>query len=166
MWPWIIGVVLLVFFGGCGTFVVAERHRIAALLSGDRLAAFGQTDTGIPIDDGSFRFVIDSVGKAELQRDPPPTGVYFVVDVTVTNTGVKPRPFVARNQKWIDAQGRTYAATGMSVVASMRESTTVVVNPGQVIEVTLRFDVPKERQTAAIELHESATSAGAKARLY
>jgi len=42
----------------------------------------------------------------------------------------------------------------------------VVVNPSQVIEVTMRFGVAMKRHAAGIELHESATSAGAKARLY
>ena len=165
-WPWIVAAVLLLCFSGCGAFLVAEHRSISSLLSGDRLAVFGQTDTGVPFDDGSLRFVIDSVGKASLQSDPQPTGAYYVVDVTVTNTGTGPRSLSARDQTWIDARNDEYAAVGMSVGASRQESRTVVVNPGQVVKVTLRFDVPKQRQASAIELHESATSAGVRARLF
>ena len=151
VWPWIVAAVLLLCFSGCGAFLVAEHRSISSLLSGDRLAVFGQTDTGVPFDDGSLRFVIDSVGKASLQSDPQPRGAYYVVDVTVTNTGTGPRLLSARDQTWIDARNNEYAAVGMSVVASRQESRIVVVNPGQVVEVTLRFDVPKERQVSAIE---------------
>jgi len=109
--------------------------------------------------------VVDSVGKASLQSDPQPTGVYFIAVVNVTNMGKEPRSFVVQNQKLINAAGRKYAAMSANVASTKQETKTVVVKPGQVIEVAMRFDVPTEPKVTAIELHESPTSAGAKVRL-
>ncbi|MBJ7338721.1 DUF4352 domain-containing protein [Mycolicibacterium sp.] len=165
-WPWVLVGVGVLAFGGCGTFLIAERSAISSIVSGDRTSVFGQTDIGVPVDDGSLRFVVHSVNNAGLQSNPQPTGVYVIADVTVSNTGTEPRTVIARNQKLISASGLAYEATGMDVRAAKEDTTTAVVNPGQAIEVRMRFDVPKEPRVAAIELHESATSAGARARLY
>lgn len=166
LWPWIIAGVVLLFLGGCGAFLVSERSVITSMISGDRTSVFGQGDIGVPVDDGSLRFVVHSVNNAGLQSNPQPKGVYVIADVTVTNTGEEPRNFVARNQELINASGRAYAAMGMDVLSAKEDTVTVVVNPGRVVELAMRFDVPKEPRVAAIVLHESATSAGARARLY
>lgn len=166
VWLWVVAGVVLLFLGGCGTFLVAERGLISSIVSGDRTSVFGQGDIGVPLDDGSLRFVVHSVNDAGLQSNPQPKGVYVIADVTVTNTGTEPRDFAARNQKLISASGLTYVAMGADVRSAKAETAIVVVNPGQVVELRMRFDVPKEPRVAAIELHESATSAGARARLY
>jgi hypothetical protein len=160
VWPWIVTVVLLLLLGGCGTFLVSERSSISSVISAARMATAGD-----PVDDGSLRFVVTSVGKANIQSDPQPAGVYFIADVNVTNMGKEPRSFDVQNQKLINAAGRKYAAMSADVVAAKLETKTVVVKPGEVIEVAMRFDVPRQPKVTEIELHESPTSAGAKVRL-
>jgi hypothetical protein len=165
-WPWVVAGVALLLLGGCGTFVVTQRNSIPSIISGDRPEVFGQSDIGVPIDDGSLRFVVNSFGKADLQSDPPPKGVYDILQVTVTNIGTASRSFAAANQKVLDALGHAHVAMGLDVARSKHDTKATEVNPGEALLVAVRFDVPAEPRIAEIELHESATSAGAKARLH
>lgn len=165
-WRWVVAGVALLLLGGCGTFVVTQRNSIASIISGDRPTVFGQRDIGVPIDDGSLRFVVNSFGKADLQSDPPPKGVYDILQVTITNVGTESQSFAAANQKVRDALGQAHVAMGLDVVGSKYDAKATEVSPGQALLVAVRFDVPAEPQIAEIELHESATSAGAKARLH
>jgi uncharacterized RDD family membrane protein YckC len=89
VWPWMVANVLfLVLVGGCGTFLVAESDW------GSSTPVRGEL-----VSDGQFQFVVTDVAKAIVQADPPPKGEYVLVDITVTNTGNQPQPFLVQNQK-------------------------------------------------------------------
>ena len=158
LWPWIVaGVVVLLSFGGCGAVLMAGTHLSSVSTWVGLTAAKGE-----PVSDGQFRFVVTDFHKA-LPVDPPPRGEYVIAVVTVTNTGNEPQSLLAQNQKVIDVAGRKYAGADMAADELHYQLTPVLkMNSGLSLTVRMRFDVPKGTKLMAIELHESASSAGAK----
>jgi hypothetical protein len=158
VWPWIVaGVVLLVSFGGCGAFLMAATH-LSSVSTWVGLTA----GKGEPVSDGQLRFVVTDFYNAR-PVDPPPRGEYVIAVVTVTNTGNEPRSLLAQNQKVIDVASRKYAAADIFADELHYQLTPVLtMNPGLTLTVRMRFDVPKGTKLMAIELHESASSAGVK----
>lgn len=158
VWPWIVAGVLLLSFGGCGAVLMAATH-LSSVSSWMGVTAA----KGDPVSDGQFRFVVTDFSKASLQGDPSPRGEYVIAVVTVTNTGNERRSFLVQNQKLIDVARRKYAGADMSADELHHQLTTVLtVNSGITLTVRMRFDVPKGTKLMAIELHESASSAGVK----
>jgi hypothetical protein len=160
VWPWIVAGVLVLSFGGC----------VAVLKGGTHLSCLswlaGAAAKGDPVSDGQFRFVVTDFSKASLQGDPPPRGEYVIAVVTVTNTGNEPRSFLVQKQKLIDVARREYAGADMSADELHHQLTTALkMNSGLTLTVRMRFDVPKGTKLMTIELHESASSAGAKAAI-
>jgi hypothetical protein len=158
VWPWIVAGVLVLFFGGCGAVVMAGTH-----LSSVRSWMGVPAAKGDPVSDGQFRFVVTAFSKASVQGDPPPRGEYVIAVVTVTNTANESRSFLVQNQKLIDVARHEYAGADMSADELHNQLTTALkMNSGLTLTVRMRFDVPKGAKLVAIELHESASSAGAK----
>jgi hypothetical protein len=63
----------------------------------------------------------------------------------------------------VDATGREYPAIAMvSESAPKTETTTLDFSPGVTLKVRVRFDGPRQTHLTAIELHDSASSAGAR----
>ena len=158
VWPWMVaGVLFLVLVGGCGTFLVTESD-----WGSNSNSSAGRGDS---VRDGQFQFVVTDVAKAAVQADPRPKGEYVLVDITVTNTRNQPQLFLLHNQKLIDADGREYAPFGMAALRMDHETTILSIPPGVATLVMMRFDVPKGTKPMAIELHDSASSPGAKVSL-
>lgn len=158
MWPWIVAGVLVLSFGGC----------VAVLKGGTHLSCLswlaGAAAKGDPVSDGQLQFVVTDFSRALLQGHPPPRGEYVIAVVTVTNTGNEPRSFLVQNQKLIDVGRREYAGADMSADELHNQLTTALkLNSGLSLTVRMRFDVPKGSKLMTIELHESASSTGAKA---
>ncbi|MDT5358821.1 MAG: hypothetical protein QOC69_583 [Mycobacterium sp.] len=159
VWPWILAGVLL-FFGGCGTVLVVGSYLGLGSSSTTHTATKGE-----PVSDGTFQFVVTNFAKASFQEHPQPKGVYVIATLTVTNTGNQPHSFIVQNQKLIDAAGREYAADDMAAYSTFQETTALDIAPGLTLNVSMRFDAPKGVKLTAIELHESASTAGATVRL-
>jgi hypothetical protein len=53
----------------------------------------------------------------------------------------------------------------MAAYSTFQETTALVIAPGLTLNVSMRFDAPKGVKLTAIELHESASTAGATVRL-
>ena len=87
--------------------------------------------------------------------------------MTVTNTGNEPQSFFIQNQKLIDSAGREFAAdTTASYEMNPANNTMVLdMNPGFSVTAKVPFDVPPETPVAAIEVHDSAFSGGARVRV-
>ena len=63
----------------------------------------------------------------------------------------------------IDAKGREYPAIAMvSEAAPKTETTTLNVSPGVTLKVRMRFEGPRQPRLTTLELHGSASSAGAR----
>ncbi|PPJ06387.1 DUF4352 domain-containing protein [Nocardia cyriacigeorgica] len=187
VWPWILIGAVILLCGGCFGVV-----GIAANNSSDSDATFtsaanpepgkpgesgkpaGQdSDTapaGASVRDGKFEFTVTAV-------DPPIStigdnpymqktaqGEYILVHVTVTNIGDRPQTYFSSNQKLFDDQGRRYENDTMAEL-NVNEHLSTPINPGNSVDVTIVFDVPVGTVPAALQLHDSMFSGGAKVAL-
>ena len=111
--------------------------------------------TGVPVRDGKFEFIVRGVSNARG---------YVTVIMKVTNVGNEAQTFFPQNQKLIDVAGRTFDADTMAVYDFNTEGI-VELNPGLGMEVAVPFKAPAGTQFSAVELHDSAFSAGVKVRI-
>lgn len=135
-------------------------------------AAPAPAGVGTEVRDGKFAFVVTDVqtGVQELGREPfvsTPQGSYVLVRVQVTNVGDEAQMFSGSSQKLRDAQGREFESDGGAAVLSVPDSESFLntINPGNSVDGTLVFDVPKGLTPTAIELHDSPFSGGATVTL-
>ena len=125
---------------------------------------------GASVRDGKFEFTVQSVtgGGKEIGDNPylkqTAQGEYFVVTVKVTNIGDKAQSFSPSNQKLIDSQGREFEPDATAQIALGGSDIPVWdnINPGNTADVRLVYDMPVGAVPAAMELHDSMFSAGAK----
>ena len=91
----------------------------------------------------------------------------MLVRVRVTNVGGEAQMFSGSSQKLRDAQGREFDADSGAAVLSVDDSESFLntINPGNSVDGTLVFDVPKGQAPAAVELHDSPFSGGATVTL-
>jgi len=128
-----------------------------------------ETAPGInqPVRDGKFEFVVTDVSTPANLGDPPPRGQWMIATMTVANISGEPQSFFVQNQKLIDSAGREYAADTMAAMAMNPADSTMVIdmNPGFTITAKVPFDVPPGTQVAAVEVHDSAFSGGARVKV-
>lgn len=93
-------------------------------------------------------------------------GEYLLVYVRVTNIGNKAQTYWSGNQKLIDDRGREFENDTMAGI-NVNEGTAMSseINPGNSVDVVVVFDIPAGTTPAALELHDSAFSGGAKVAL-
>lgn len=184
VWPWIIGglVVLLGIAGLGSTGDKAKKDAApsasapsvsigAPTAAGDAKDAAAPAGTGVR--DGKFEFTVLSVtsGGKEVGDNPflkqTAQGQFFVVTVKVTNIGDKPQSFSPSNQKLIDNQGREFEPDATAQIALGGSDIPVWdnINPGNTADVKLVYDMPVGAVPAAMELHDSMFSAGAKVKV-
>jgi hypothetical protein len=135
-------------------------------------AAPAAAGIGTEVRDGKFAFVVTDVetGVQKLGREPfvsTPQGSYVLVRLRVTNVGDEAQMFSGSSQKLRDAQGREFEADSGAAVLSVPDSESFLntINPGNSVDGTLVFDVPKGLAPTAIELHDSPFSGGATVTL-
>ena len=163
IWLWIalgiVGVIVLLF-GGCAT-VVAIGSQVQKAASTAEAAAPGN-----PVLDGNFLFVVSDVSTpANGLSAPRPRGQWIIATINVRNIDDEPQGFLACNQKLVDSDGHTYAANTVAAVALNDDSMQIDMKPGSDITLNVPFDVPPGTQVAALELHDSVFSGGARVRV-
>ncbi|MEV6067427.1 DUF4352 domain-containing protein [Nocardia sp. NPDC052001] len=166
IWPWVLLGVIVLFFGGCVAIFSTTAHEVSK--SEDKRTSAAAA--GSEVRDGKFAFIVTSVdpavaalGDNEILRKTA-QGEYVVVHVDITNTGDKAQSYFGDNQKLIDDQGKQYSNDTAAELA-VNTSLTAEINPGNKLSVSIPFDVPKGTIPAAIELHDSAFSGGARVAL-
>jgi hypothetical protein len=85
--------------------------------------------------------------------------------MTAHNIDDERQSFLPNNQKLIDSAGRLYAADAIAAVKMNHRSMVVDMNPGFNITLKVPFDVPAGTMPAAIELHDSVFSDGARVQV-
>ncbi len=72
----------------------------------------------------------------------------------------------ASSQKAFNAQGQQYSADGGAGIYLDKSNTFLnQINPGNSVDGTIVFDIPKDAKLASLELHDSAFSGGVKVSL-
>lgn len=118
---------------------------------------------GSSVRDGKFEFTVLKYGSSPNADQARPQGIYVMVEMTVENIGNEPQTFFAGNQK-LRIDNRTYAPDSMASI--YLDSATVDINPGNIVTVTIAFDVPANTDHVnTLELHDSAFSRGVEVAL-
>jgi hypothetical protein len=128
---------------------------------------------GQSVRDGKFAFIVTSVQPPEklltdrLGISETAQGEFVIVRVNVTNIGYEARTLTATDQFLISGKGQRFATS--AAISSLKGSDQLFVekiNPGQTVyDAPLLFDVPAGTTMASIELHDSASSGGARVKL-
>ncbi|HEY1179707.1 MAG TPA: DUF4352 domain-containing protein, partial [Phytomonospora sp.] len=117
--------------------------------------------------DGKFAFTVTGVdvGQTRVGEDvfgEEAQGVFAIIDLTVENIGDVPQTFTDENQRLFDANGNEYSADFSADLLLNDDAGAWLeeINPGNVINVQLAFDVPENTELATMELHDSIFSNG------
>lgn len=122
--------------------------------------------------DGKFEFTVtgakcgvSKVGGQYLNKAAQ--GQFCVVSLQVKNIGDGPRTFDAGNQNGFGTGDVKY---GVDETASLyanddNESFHNEISPGNSVTVDVVFDIPKDGQMIAVELHDSMFSGGVRVGL-
>ncbi|GIF51733.1 Mpr protein [Asanoa ferruginea] len=175
--PWIVGGVALLALC-CGGVGIAALNSggddepatdTAAVAEGNTKAAPGLNQAA---RDGKFEFKVSKVkcgaatiGPELLKQEAQ--GVFCLVDVTVRNIGNKAQLFDGSSQKAFDGDGTEFSHDSAAALYA-NDGTDVFleeINPGNRINGTLVYDVPKGTKLTTIELHDSPFSGGVTVRL-
>lgn len=182
----VVGVFVLCGLGGCLAVVAGSdsEDKVAATFTTAAPAAPAAPGASAPependvaaagsaVRDGKFEFTVTAIDPpVKVVGDNPylqktAQGQYILVHLTVTNIGNKAQSYWANNQKLIDDQGREFENDTMAGI-NVNEGTAMTsdINPGNSVQVVVVFDVPAGTTPAALELHDSAFSGGAKVAL-
>jgi hypothetical protein len=123
---------------------------------------------GTEVRDGKFAFKVTNV-KCGISKVGTSTfgtkaqGQYCAVTMQVGNIGDEPQTFFSSNQKAFDSQGREFSNdTTAELYATDAQVWLKEINPGNALEGTVYFDIPKDATIDYLELHDSAFSGGVK----
>jgi hypothetical protein len=123
--------------------------------------------------DGKFEFVVKGMecGRPSVGTNQYLTktaqGQYCLLNVTVKNIGDEKQSLFSANQKLLDASNKEYSADDTATMYAAPDSSSWFsdINPGNSVEGTIVFDVPKDVTPAIAQLHDSAISGGVKVTL-
>jgi len=127
---------------------------------------------GEAANDGKFEFTVKSVecgktsvGSQYLTKEAQ--GQFCLLSVTVKNIGDEAQSLFSTNQKLLNAQGQQYAADDTATIYAAPNGSSWYsnINPGNSVEGTIVFDIPKDQTAVTAELHDSALSSGVKVNL-
>lgn len=162
------GAVLLLCGGLVLLFALAPKSATNPTTAGGN-GAIGPAAAGLgqPVRDGKFEFTVtkvqcgvDHVGDTLLSKKPQ--GQYCLISVRVTNIGTEARTLAADNQHAYNSAGAKYDADSAAAIylddagRALYES----INPGNSVDGTVIFDIPKGGTLVRLELHDSALSGG------
>lgn len=122
--------------------------------------------------DGKFEFVVKSIqcGQASVGSNQYLTktaqGQYCLLAVSVKNIGNEKQSLFSANQKLLNGKVEYSADDTATLYAAPQGSSWYSdINPGNSVEGTIVFDVPKDVTPTVAELHDSAYSGGVKVSL-
>lgn len=122
---------------------------------------------GTAVRDGKFEFEVLSftASRNAGDRNNPyaqsaAQGVYYVIEMRVTNIGDEPQAFFGSNQKLYDVSGRSYGNDPVAEGWVNNHITNITINPGNSLTPRVIFDVPEGTAASFIEVHDSAFSGG------
>ena len=125
---------------------------------------------GTPVRDGNIQFVVSSVrcgvpqvGSGLLTRTAG--GQYCLADVRATNVKDDARTLYEPFQKLVDSAGHKHSADLTMRVVFRDQTLWDKIQPGQQVRGTMAFDIPKDVDAAALELHDGIASGGVTVRL-
>ncbi|NMN97820.1 DUF4352 domain-containing protein [Antrihabitans stalactiti] len=133
--------------------------------SGPGAQAKPKPGIGVPVRDGKFEFVVQSVeaGVASVGASyatESAQGQFVLVKLSVRNVGDREQSFSMSAQKLLDGGGRQYSVDDMATITLDKGTVYEQINPGNSVDATIVFDVPAGTIPSQIELHDSVFSGG------
>jgi hypothetical protein len=120
-----------------------------------------------PVSDGSLQFTVNSVqcGQPNVSTgifDRSAHGQYCLVQLTVKNIGQQGWAFTEQFQKAVDRNGRTYQPdiTAGLIVNGNGAALFSTLQPGDTVNGTMVYDIPKNATVVKLVLHDSPISGG------
>ena len=173
----ILAIILLVIVvqaagGGKKDGADANKSSDSSSQSSSKAAETGKI--GMPIRDGKFEFTVKSLkcGVPSVSDNSgyitkSAQGQYCLVDISVKNIGDKQQLFMENDQKLLNASNVEYSADSTATVYNSNNSDVFVneINPGNTVEGTIVYDIPKDQTPVTAELHDSSFSNGVKISL-
>lgn len=121
---------------------------------------------GDAVRDGKFEFTVTQVetGVSEVGDEylsEQAQGQFVLVHMTVANIGDRAQMLDGSNQTLLDTEGREHSASSTAAIYLDGSDTFLNdINPGNVVEGIVVFDIPADAVPASIELHDSMFSGG------
>jgi len=140
----------------------------------DNNAAATTAKVGEAARDGQFEFVVKSVtcGQPSVTDSSgyvtkTAQGQYCLMDVTVKNIGNKQQYFLESDQKLLNSAGQQYSPDSTATLTNSNNSDALLaqINPGNIVQGILVFDIPKDQAPVSAEMHDSSFSGGVKVNL-
>ncbi len=133
-------------------------------------AAATMPTIGDTVTDGGLSFKVTKYGPGPKRIGTQylganPQGAFWLVNVTVKNTGDKAAYFAGSSQKLLAGDVEYEADSGSVVFLPDAKSLFTSINPGNSVRGTIVYDLPKSAKPTVIELHGSAFSHGVKVAL-
>jgi len=166
----VIGIVVSATGGG-------KKDPTTTTSNGTNKSSSAATETGkvgTAVRDGKFEFTIKSikcgvpsVSDSSGYITKSAQGQYCLVDVSVKNIGDKQQTFLESDQKLLNASNVEYSADSTATIYNGNNSDVFVneINPGNTVEGTIVYDIPKDQTPVTAELHDSSFSNGVKINL-
>jgi len=117
--------------------------------------------------DGKFEFTVKSVecGKTTVgdqYYSVTAQGEFCFVNIKVSNIGNEPQSIYSSSQYLYNSEGQKYSSdsSATSTVQTGNDVWWNDINPGNSVEGTIVYDVPKGMTPASVELHDSFFSDG------
>jgi len=136
----------------------------SGLLQGGRSAPPG---LNTPVRDGKFEFVVSRVRCGQSKVGPAPfsrtaQGQFCLVDLSVRNIGQEGQTFADAYQRAYGPDGTKFGADSAAGLLANSGGATLftLVNPGNEVNDTIVFDIPKGTMLSKVELHDGPLSGG------
>ena len=136
----------------------------SGLLQGGRTAPPG---LNTPVRDGKFEFVVSRVRCGQSKVGPAPfsrtaQGQFCLVDLSVRNIGQEGQTFADAYQRAYGPDGTKFGADSAAGLLANSGGATLftLVNPGNEVNDTIVFDIPKGTMLSKVELHDGPLSGG------
>lgn len=179
-WParhkFLTGLGVLVVGGGIITATQSGGSDTSGALGGGtgaspQVSAKQMPGLNTAVRDGKFEFTVKSVTYGVTSVGPvgiaeKAQGQFVLVKVHVANIGSEAQMLDGTNQFALDAQGHKYSAsTAAEIVLADAQTFLKDINPGNAVDGTIVFDVPKSVKINRLELHDSAFSDGVSVKV-
>ena len=125
------------------------------------------------VSDGKFEFTITSVdcGKTTVGTEylsKAAQGQYCFLNMSVKNIGDKSQTLSGNDQKLFNAAGQEYSYDSTATIYAAPDATNSwysEINPGNTVQGSFVFDIPKDQVPTVAQLHDSTFSNGVKVSL-
>lgn len=176
-WParhkFLTGLAALVVAGGIAVAVPKGSNTSGSTGGSPQISAPAEQMPGLntAVTDGKFEFTVKSLKYGVASVGPSVVaekaqGQFVLVKIHVNNTGGEAQMFDGSSQFAYDAQNHKYSASlAAGIVLEDAQTFFKNINPGNAVDGTIVFDIPKTVKITRLELHDSVLSGGVSVRV-